>query len=67
MAIYLDFSRFFVQFPHLASVRRASQKQGSMAWLSEAFRGEAFSLQLLRAAFHEVSRAVNEFEFDQTR
>ncbi|MCS0539286.1 hypothetical protein NXY55_04670 [Aeromonas veronii] len=39
-----------------------------MAWLSEAFRGEAFSLQLqlqlqlLRAAFHEVSRAVNEFD-----
>ncbi|WP_429239423.1 hypothetical protein [Aeromonas veronii] len=30
-------------------------------------QGEAFSLQLrpLRAEFHEVSRAVNEFEFDK--
>ena len=43
MAIYLDFSRFFVQFPHLASVRRASQKQGSMALLSEAVRGRPLS------------------------
>ncbi|MEH8225361.1 hypothetical protein [Aeromonas veronii] len=37
-----------------------------MAWLSEAVRG-GFSLQRrpLLAAFHEVSRAVNEFEFDK--
>lgn len=43
LAIYLDFSRFFVQFPHLASVHWASQKQGSMAWLSEAVRGRLLS------------------------
>ena len=43
LAIYLDFYRFFVQFPHLASVSRASQKQGFMALLSEAVRGRFLS------------------------
>jgi len=55
LAIYLDFSRFFVQFPHLASVRRASQKQGSMAWLSEAVRGRFLSATAAAAGC--ISRA----------